>query len=144
VGDKLAENIKNILGDRPLDYIFLTHSHYDHVLGSVYVKKHYTQAKIVAGEYAAKIYEKPTAKALMRELDQIYVLAQGISEYEDLIDNLSVDISVKDNDILVAGDMTFEVIYPLARLSTHLMPAALKYTEALARELIRKIESYKA
>lgn len=110
VGDKLTENIKNILGDRPLDYIFLTHSHYDHVLGSVYVKKHYTQAKIVAGEYAAKIFEKPTAKALMRELDKSYALAQGISEYEDLIDNLSVDISVKDNDILVAGDMTFEVL----------------------------------
>lgn len=110
VGDKLTENIKNILGDRPLDYIFLTHSHYDHVLGSVYVKKQYPDLKIVAGEYAAKIFEKPTAKALMRELDKNYAAANGILEYEDLIDNLSVDICVNDGDIITAGDMTFETV----------------------------------
>ena len=59
-GDKLAENVKKCLGERKLDYIFLTHSHYDHALGAVYVKKLYPEAKIVAGEYAAKIFEKDT------------------------------------------------------------------------------------
>ena len=109
-GEKLAQNVKEILGERKLDFILLTHSHYDHVLGSVYVKKLYPKAQIVAGEYAAKIFEKPSAKALMRELDKNNATAHGISEYEDLIDNLTVDIAVKDNDIITLGDLEFTVL----------------------------------
>ena len=109
-GDKLAENVKKVLGDRALDYIFLTHSHYDHALGAVYVQKIYPEAKIVAGEYAAKIFEKPTAKSTMRHLDRNFARKCGVYEYEDLIDNLKVDIAVNDGDVMKAGDMTFRVI----------------------------------
>lgn len=109
-GDKLCENVKKELGDRKLDYIFLTHSHYDHALGAVYVQKEYPDAKIVAGEYAAKIFEKPSAKATMRRLDRGFARKCGVYEYEDLIDNLNVDIAVNDGDKVKAGDMTFTVI----------------------------------
>lgn len=109
-GDRLAENVKKELGTRKLDYIFLTHSHYDHVLGAVYVQKLYPEAKIVAGEYAAKIFEKPSAKSTMRRLDRRFARKCGVYEYEDLIDNLKVDISVCDGDTVKAGDMTFNVI----------------------------------
>ena len=109
-GDKLCENVKHILGTRKLDYIFLTHSHYDHALGTVYVQKEYPDAKVVAGEYAAKIFEKPTAKSTMRRLDRQFAKKCGVYEYEDLIDNLKVDVIVKDGDTVTAGDMNFTVI----------------------------------
>lgn len=109
-GYKVADNIKAVLGSRELDYIFLTHSHYDHALGSAYVKKRYSNAKIVAGEYAAKIFEKPTAKKVMRELDGKCAASFGVAEYEDLIDSLSVDVAVNDGDVIKAGDMNFRVI----------------------------------
>ncbi len=109
-GNKVAQNIKNILGDRNLDYIFLTHSHYDHALGSVYVKKLYPNVKIVAGEYATKIFLKDSAKQLMRDLDKKFAKTCGVSDYEDLIDNLVVDIPVNDGDEIKAGDMTFTTI----------------------------------
>jgi len=109
-GEKLSENVKKELGDRKLDYIFLTHSHYDHVLGAVYVRKHYPDAKIVAGEYAAKIFEKPSAISTMRRLDRRFARKCGVYEYEDLIDNLKVDVAVSDGDKIKAGDMTFTVI----------------------------------
>lgn len=109
-GEKLAQNIKNTLKDRQLDYIFLTHSHYDHVFGAVYVKKHYPHAKIVAGSYAAHIFKKDSAKHLMRELDKKFALKNGIQEYEDLLDSLSVDIEVADNDSLRCGKMDFTII----------------------------------
>jgi glyoxylase-like metal-dependent hydrolase (beta-lactamase superfamily II) len=48
-GDAIAQNIRAYLGERNLDYIFLTHSHYDHALGSAYVLRHYPDAKVVAG-----------------------------------------------------------------------------------------------
>ncbi len=109
-GYRVAENIKKVLGERKLDYIFLTHSHYDHALGSVYVKKIYPNAKIVAAQYAATIFAKPSARKVMRELDNKYAQKCGVSEYEDLIDELCVDIAVNDGDIIRAGDMEFVCI----------------------------------
>ena len=109
-GYALADKIKEYLGERSLDYIFLTHSHYDHVLGSAYVLKYWPDAKVVAGEYAVKIFAKDSAKSLMRELDKKFAAYNGIYEYEDLIDNLRVDIPVSDGDKIVAGDMIFTAV----------------------------------
>ncbi len=109
-GYRVADKIKAILGERSLDYIFLTHSHYDHALGSVYAKRYWKDAKVVAGEYAAKIFAKPTAKAVMRDLDQKFAAKCSVTEYEDLIDDLSVDIAAKDGDVIEAGNMEFEII----------------------------------
>lgn len=109
-GFQVAENIRRELKGRSLDYIFLTHSHYDHALGSAYVLNRFENAKVVAGEYAVKIFEKGTAKAVMRDLDRKFALKNGVSEYEDLADNLTVHLSVKDNDKFKAGDMEFTVL----------------------------------
>lgn len=109
-GYKVADKIKEILGDRKLDYIFLTHSHYDHALGSVYALKYWPDAKVVAGEYAAKIFSKPTAKAVMRDLDSKFARKCGVESYEDLIDNLKVDLPAKDGDVIKAGELEFTVI----------------------------------
>ena len=109
-GYAVAENIKKCLGERPLDYIFLTHSHYDHALGSAYILRYYPNAKVVAGKYAAGIFARDGAKRVMKELDSKFAKACGVTEYEFLGDELRVDIPVDDGDTVEAGDMTFEVI----------------------------------
>ena len=109
-GYAVAENIKKVLGDRPLDYIFLTHSHYDHALGSAYVLRHFPNAKVVAGTYAADVFKRDGAKRVMKELDSKFARTCGVADYEFLGDELRVDIPVDDGDIVKAGDMEFEVI----------------------------------
>lgn len=109
-GYKIAENIRKTLGNRSLDYIFLTHSHYDHAVASAYVRKMYPNVQVVAGEYAVKIFSKPSARAVMRDMDRKAAGEYGAREYEDLIDELHVDISVSDGDLLICGDLTFQVI----------------------------------
>lgn len=109
-GDRVAQRIKTALKGRELDYIFLTHSHYDHALGSVYIKKHYKNAKVVASSYAEKIFAKESARSVMRDLDRKFATKCGVETYEDLIDELSVDISVNDGDIIDTGEHVFEVI----------------------------------
>ena len=104
-GDAVANKIQAVLGERPLDYILLTHSHYDHALGSVYALRRWPGARVVAGEYAAKIFGKPTAKQVMRDLDQKFAATCGVTAYEDLIDGLRVDIPVADGDVIRAGDL---------------------------------------
>lgn len=109
-GSGMVEKIKEQLGNRNLDYIFLTHSHYDHVLGALYAMRQWPDAMVIAGEYAAKIFEKPSAKAVMRKLDKNFAITCGAAPYEDIIDELRVDITVHDGDIINAGKMTYKVV----------------------------------
>ena len=109
-GHAVAENIKKVLGERQLDYVFLTHSHYDHALGSAYVLRHFPSAKVVAGTYAADVFRRDGAKRVMKELDSKFAKACGVTDYEFLGDELRVDIPVNDGDTVKAGDMEFEVI----------------------------------
>ena len=109
-GFQIADNIKQQLGDRKLDYIFLTHSHYDHALGSAYILRYYPDAKVAAGRHAAEIFKRDGAKRLMKELDNKIAAACGITDYEFLADELRVDIICDDGNIINAGDMTFEVL----------------------------------
>lgn len=109
-GTALAEKVKALLGGRSLDYIVLTHSHYDHSLGVPYVKKMYPNAVVVAGEYDREAFKKPHAIAAMRDLDRRFAHTCGVESYEDLIDELSVDMVVSDGDFFRLGDMDVQAI----------------------------------
>ena len=109
-GYAIAETLKKVLGDRELDYIFLTHSHYDHALGSPYILRKYPTAKVVAGSYAEGIFKREGAKRTMKELDAKFAEKCGVSDYEFLGDELKVDIAVDDGDNIQAGDMEFKVL----------------------------------
>lgn len=109
-GYAVAERIRSVLGNRPLNYILLTHSHYDHALGSAYIRRRYPEVRVVAGTYADRIFRKSSARALMRELDRKAALACGITEYDDLADQLRVDIPVSDGDTVRCGAMEFRVV----------------------------------
>ena len=109
-GYAVADNIRRVLCDRPLDYILLTHSHYDHALGSAYLRRCYPNVQVVAGAYADKIFRKPTARAVMRDLDRKAAASCGIAEYEDLIDDLRADITVTDGDVIQCGRMQFTAV----------------------------------
>lgn len=109
-GCAVAENIRRVLGSRPLDYILLSHSHYDHVLGSPYIVNAYPGARVVAGEYADRIFRKASARAVMRQMNDKAARGYGASDWEDRIDELKVDITVTDGDVIDCGDLRFTAI----------------------------------
>jgi len=109
-GSGIAENIRRQLGERQLDYIFLSHSHYDHALAVPYIKALYPQAKVVAGRHAAEVFAKPSARAVMRQLNEKAAAKYGAAEWEDRIDRLQVDIVVDDGDEILCGDMRFTAV----------------------------------
>ncbi len=109
-GYGVADRVKAALGDRPLDYLFLTHSHYDHVLGAPYVCARYPDVKVIAGQHVAEVFEKPTARARMRDLDRKFAEHCGVLDYEDRVDELRVDTIVREGDIIRAGAMEFTVV----------------------------------
>lgn len=109
-GPQLVENLRVALQGKTLDFILLTHSHYDHVLGSPYCKQAFPDAVVVAHDYAAKIFQKSSARTLMRELDAFQAAQYGYRDYPDKIDTLTVDRPVKDGDLLLMGRDTVQII----------------------------------
>ena len=65
---------------------------------------------MVAGSYAAGIFRRDGAKAVMRDLDAKFAAKCGVTEYEFLGDELRVDIPCEDRDVIQAGDMRFRVL----------------------------------
>lgn len=93
ISDKLDENIKKLDG---IDYIILTHGHFDHILEVKRYQK-LTGAKVVIGEYE-KDFPMDNSLNLCSEF------------YKNGINNFSADILLKDGDILNFEDKEIKVI----------------------------------
>lgn len=110
-GYEISNNIAKSLGNKKLDAILLTHSHYDHAAATPYILKRFSDTAVYAGEYAQNIFNKPSAKALMRSLDKKSAEEYGVKEYDDLFDNLSATIVVSDNQRFTVGDLNITAIH---------------------------------
>ena len=65
----LINNIQEIIGDgRKLDYILLSHSHYDHVGAMPYLRKAWPGVEVLAAEHAQKVLSKKSALKTIRDL----------------------------------------------------------------------------
>lgn len=100
---KLYENIVSVLGDRGLDYVLLTHSHYDHAFGSAYLSVAFPDCKIVGFEYAARVMLKEGARATMTRLDEAARKLNGFEEPYQYVESLHIDIPVTDGQVLKLG-----------------------------------------
>lgn len=109
-GPALVRKLEDLLQDRSLDYIFLTHSHYDHAYGAAYALQRWPQAKVVAGEYAAGIFHRPSALEKMRELDRKFAAKCGVTDYPDCLSLLRVDLPVREGDVIEAGSLRFRAL----------------------------------
>lgn len=107
---RTVDNIEAVLYGRPLDYILLTHSHYDHILGSPAVKERHPGAKVVASRYAAKVMAREGARRTMRTLHTAAAENAGFPTDNSMIDRLAVDLAVADGDELLLGDGIIQVV----------------------------------
>jgi glyoxylase-like metal-dependent hydrolase (beta-lactamase superfamily II) len=67
-GEKLVENIKDVLGDRGLDYVILSHTHYDHVGALPYVIKAFPEATVMGSAHGQYVLTRPGALKMMLQL----------------------------------------------------------------------------
>jgi glyoxylase-like metal-dependent hydrolase (beta-lactamase superfamily II) len=104
--NEMIENIKAELKGRPLDYVLLTHSHYDHASGCAYIKRAFKDVKIVSSAYCAKILAKPSAVEVMREMNLSAAGFFGYESFEDRLEPIEVDITLSDGETLDLGGLT--------------------------------------
>ncbi len=113
-GKFTVENIKTKLAEKgrdKLDYVILSHSHYDHMGALPYIRKAFPDVLVHGGEKAAHIFEKPSAKALMKELGtSARDLFMPESNEEILVDGIAIDVILKDGEEISLGDITVKAM----------------------------------
>ncbi|MBN2255228.1 MAG: MBL fold metallo-hydrolase [Deltaproteobacteria bacterium] len=106
-GPRYLEDLREYLDDPDrLEYIFLTHSHYDHCGAVPFLKRNISGVRIVASAPAAETLQKDRAVQLMKSLNKDY--EQKFKKYigaEDVsFDAITVDHTVGDGDEFRRGD----------------------------------------
>ena len=112
--EDMVKNIKSIVGDKPLDYCFISHSHYDHVSGLGYVVDEYPNVVVVGSAYAKKIIAKDSAKATMLSLNEdAYNLHHDDLKFKELdskFDGFRIDLAMADGELLDLGEEVVQAI----------------------------------
>ena len=112
LGPRYLTMIKDILGDeKHLDYLFLTHSHYDHVGSAYYLKRRIPGLKIGAHERLADLLQKPSVLEMMNGLSANHVqLLKYNTGGEDLtLHPFRTDIVLREGDEFDLGGLTCHV-----------------------------------
>ena len=68
--DEGIEKTKKALSGRKLDYIILSHTHYDHIGALSSFRNAFEGVQVIASEYAAYVFTRDGAKRLMKEMSE--------------------------------------------------------------------------
>jgi glyoxylase-like metal-dependent hydrolase (beta-lactamase superfamily II) len=99
-------------GANKLDYLFVTHSHYDHVGSVSYLKKRVTGLTFGAHSRLDTLLNKASVIARMRDLSrhQRDIFKNIAVDEDDRIEPVSLDITLKEGDRVDLGGLTVEVV----------------------------------
>ncbi len=124
--EELLEKLEKTLKGRTLDYILLTHTHYDHVGALPYIRDQYPQATVLASEYAEKVLQKESARKVIGELGEEAARTYLGIDMEVRTDGLMVNRVVREDDEIDLGDIIIQVLetpgHTSCSLSYYILP----------------------
>ena len=104
---ELISNIHEILDPlgKTLDYVLMSHTHYDHIGALPYLIKEWPEVKVCGAEKAVKVFTSEPALKTMRELGDNAADLYGADSGPVTTDGLRIDIVLKDGDVTDLGDI---------------------------------------
>lgn len=102
----LLQNIEQALAERgrgTIDYILLSHTHYDHVGALPYVLQKWPEATVIGAYKAEKVFQSEGARKTMQRLGEAARDQYSGSEEPVLTDGLRVDYVVMDGSLIELG-----------------------------------------
>jgi glyoxylase-like metal-dependent hydrolase (beta-lactamase superfamily II) len=112
MGPAYIASLEKVFGDKnALDYVFATHSHFDHVGAIPYLKRKLPSLKAGAAERVGTLMKKKSVIDLMTYLSELQrFFFQNIVGDEDVhIEPVDFEFNLKDGDRFDLGGVTCEV-----------------------------------
>lgn len=106
-GEQTVKNIEDALKRykrESLDYIIISHTHYDHIGALPYVKKRWSQAKVYGAVKAQQVLLRPGAIKVIKEMGTAARDTYSDSGEDILTDGFGVDITVNEGDKIFIGE----------------------------------------
>ena len=101
---ELIENTEKVLGDRKLDYILISHSHYDHMGALPYIIERWPDIEVCGAEKAKQVFERPGAVAMIESMGKTAAEHYDRDPNEVTSEGLRIDKVLKSGDILDLGE----------------------------------------
>ena len=108
---ELIRNCQEAIGRRPLDYIIISHSHYDHIGAIPYIREVWPASKVLGAEYAKRVLAKSSVRKTIRELSEQAAEIYGsgkLAPYKD--EFVAVDQVIAEGDLIKLGGIEIKVI----------------------------------
>ena len=109
--DATIQNVKDALNGRSLDYLFITHTHYDHIGSLPFLRKEWPLLRLVTSQTGAAVLLKDTPRRVIRELSTVVAAQNDVKlgeAYND--DAFHADITVKDGDVISLGGFSVQIL----------------------------------
>lgn len=90
-----SEVMSDMIGDTDLQYVLLTHGHFDHIIGTREIKQKYNASVVISNEDAPMLSSSKLSLAVFCGAEH---------------NNVDADICVGDGDIIELGDLSIKVI----------------------------------
>lgn len=105
-GEQLVENIREALGKRRLDYVILSHSHYDHIGALPNVVSAFPEAVVAGGAYCAHVFTREGAKRTMVRMGKAAAEKYGGDPDSISADGMEIDLILHEGDTIDLGGRT--------------------------------------
>ncbi len=106
--DNLIYNLSLVLDEekRTLDYILMSHTHYDHIGALPYVLKKWPDAVVCGHEKASRVFRSERALKTMEELGNAAKKTYHRENAEITAQGMRIDRILRDGDEISLGDVT--------------------------------------
>jgi len=109
-GDKLVENIKDALNGRALDYVLISHTHYDHIGALPFILNRWPDVKVLGSLKAKKVFESDGAKKLIKKLGEVARDNYTDDDVNIPKDGFRIDMVLSDGEDFNLGEAFIHVI----------------------------------
>ncbi len=122
---RIIENIEKALakrGRKTLDYVILSHSHYDHVGALPFFIKRWPKLKIFASEKCKKVFESENARKVFKRLGENARDSYGAGLWNNTeipTEPFRVDVVVKEGDRIEIGEQKGEEYFKVLETKGH-------------------------